>query len=201
MMDNLAQVIMTSRSGKGQKDAIIEQAKKISETFRKKDSAVFYQAVKRVIKWEAQSTLAKEFATTSANPNPLSFQKYVAKLYGENPSPLPYKPSKERLFISTLEFKLAVAKLSKNKATGIDGLKDVQIKVLTRFEKFSEKMRAQFEEWLNGKNLPQYLITARTVFLSKDGTQYPKEGEVRIIAILPALMKLYELVLLQKIET
>ena len=96
---------------------------------------------------------------------------------------------------------MAVAKLSKNKATGIDGLKDVQIKALSRFEKFAEKMRSQFEDWLNGKNLPAYLTTARTVFLSKDGTQYPKEGDVRIIAILPALMKLYELVLLQKLES
>ena len=60
--------------------------------------------------------------------------------------------------------------MSKNKATGVDGLKDVQIKALTRFEKFSEKMRAQIEDWLNGKNLPSYLTTARTVFLSKDGT-------------------------------
>ena len=53
MMDNLAQVIMTARSGKGQKDVIIEQAKVITENFRKKDSKVFYQAVKRVIKWES----------------------------------------------------------------------------------------------------------------------------------------------------
>ena len=104
----------------------------------------------------------------------LSFRDYVAKLYGQNPTPLPYKPSQERLFVSTLEFKIAVAKLSKNKATGIDGLKDVQIKALSRIEMFSEKMRAQFEDWLNGSNLPSYLTTARTVFLSKDGTQYPK---------------------------
>ena len=96
---------------------------------------------------------------------------------------------------------MAVAKLSKNKATGIDGLKDSQIKALSRIEKFAEKMRSQFEDWINGKNLPPYLSTARTVFLSKDGTPYPKEGDVRIIAILPALMKLYELIVLQKLES
>ena len=132
---------MTARSGKGQKDAAIEQAKAITENFRKKDSKVFYQAVKRVIKWEAQSTLAKEFATTSNNPNPLTFRKYVAKLYGEYPKPLPFKPSQEKLFVSMTEFRAAVAKLSKNKATGVDGLKDIQIKVLSRIDKFAEKMR------------------------------------------------------------
>ena len=57
-MDNLAQVIMTARSGKGQNDAQIKYAKEITDSFRKKDSAVFYKAVKRVIKWETQSTLA-----------------------------------------------------------------------------------------------------------------------------------------------
>ena len=83
---------------------------------------------------------------------------------------MPFKPSQERLFVSTLEFRTAVAKLSKNKATGVDGLKDIQIKVLSRIDKFAEKMRLQFEDWLNGKNFPAYLTTARTVFLSKDGT-------------------------------
>ena len=33
---------------------------------------------------------------------------------------------------------------------------------------------------------------ARTVFLSKDGTQFPTDGEVRVISILPAITKLYE---------
>ena len=65
---------------------------------------------------------------------------------------MPFKPSQERLFVSTLEFRTAVAKLSKNKATGVDGLKDIQIKVPSRIDKFAEKMRLQFEDWLNGKN-------------------------------------------------
>ena len=72
-MDNLAQVIMTARSGNGQKDPTIVQAKAITENFRKKDSKVFYKAVKKVIKWESQSTLAQEFSTTTTNPNPLTF--------------------------------------------------------------------------------------------------------------------------------
>ena len=49
---------MTARSGKGQRDEQIKYAKEITDSFRKKDSAVFYKAVKRVIKWETQSTLA-----------------------------------------------------------------------------------------------------------------------------------------------
>ena len=95
---------MTARSGKSQRDEQIKYAKEITESFRKKESAVFFKAVKRVIKWETQSTLAQEFATTTDNPDPLSFRDYVAKLYGQNPTPLPYKPSQERLFVSTIEF-------------------------------------------------------------------------------------------------
>ena len=43
--------------------------------------------------------------------------------------------------------------------------------------------------------------TAKTIFLSKDenGSQFPKVGDVRIIAVLPAITKLYELVLHEKL--
>lgn len=36
---------------------------------------------------------------------------------------------------------------------------------------------------------------ARTILLSKDDTEYPQEGDVRVIAILPAITKLYEVFL------
>ena len=62
-------------------------------------------------------------------------------------------------------------------------------KVFRKFQNF-------LTDWLNGSSIPDYIATARTVFLSKDGTPYPVEGDVRVIAILPAITKLYELVLL-----
>ncbi len=59
----------------------------------------------------------------------------------------------------------------------------------------------QFERWLNGDEpLPQYMKTARTVFLSKEDTEFPKIGNVRIISILPAITKLWDTILLQKLR-
>ena len=46
------------------------------------------------------------------------------------------------------------------------------------------------------------MCTAKTILLSKDknNSAYPKVGDVRIIAVLPAITKLYELVLQEKIN-
>ena len=122
------------------------------------------------------------------------------ELYGVNPTPLPYKPAEQFLVISEYDLNLASYKLSHNKATGMDGLKDVMIKALVKHQAFKTKLRLQMQNWLNGESVPAYLTTARTIFLSKEDTPYPSEGNVRIIAILPALTKLYELVLLEKLN-
>ena len=60
----------------------------------------------------------------------------------------------------------------------------------------AEKLAEAFSNWINGKEpIPAYLKVARTVMLSKTDSQYPPEGDVRVIAILPALTKLYEVFL------
>ena len=49
--------------------------------------------------------------------------------------------------------------------------------------------------------IPQYLMKARTVLLSKeDGNQFPEFGKCRVIAILPILTKLFEICILQKLR-
>lgn len=42
---------------------------------------------------------------------------------------------------------------------------------------------------------------ARTTFLSKDDTEFPKEGQVRIISILNATTKLWEEIMLAKLRS
>ena len=78
----------------------------------------------------------------------------------------------------------------------MDQLRDTQLKSLCKIPKVAEKLRSCFEYYLNGGALPDYFATAKTVFLSKDGTAYPKEGDVRTIAVLPAICKLYETIML-----
>ena len=96
----------------------------------------------------------------------------------------------------------AAKKMKSGKAVGVDSLRDVTLLEALKKPSIKEKIRSKFESWLNQEiDLPQYMKTAKTIFLSKDehGSQFPKEGEVRIIAVLPAITKLYELVLHDKL--
>ena len=54
--------------------------------------------------------------------------------------------------------------------------------------------------WWNGAPLPKYLKQARIVALSKDGTERPSEGDIRTIAIVPQLTKVYETIVHRRIE-
>ena len=63
------------------------------------------------------------------------------------------------------------------------------------------KVADQFTRWINGEeSLPTYMKEARTVMLSKSNTKFPPVGDVRVIAILPAISKLYEVFLLRELR-
>ena len=96
----------------------------------------------------------------------------------------------------------ALSKLSRGKAIGVDKLADNQLReALMEDVQLRYKIASYFESWINGTTkLPDYMKLARTVMLSKTDSQYPPVGEVRVIAILPALTKLYELFLLRELR-
>ena len=48
--------------------------------------------------------------------------------------------------------------------------------------------------------IPEYIKTGRIFVLSKTDSAYPPVGRIRTITILPALTKLYELVILQNLK-
>lgn len=48
--------------------------------------------------------------------------------------------------------------------------------------------------------MPKYLKKARVVALSKDDTKFPTVGNIRPIAVLPSLMKLFEQVVLTRLQ-
>lgn len=80
------------------------------------------------------------------------------------------------------------------KTVRIDDLHDNNLKsALNGNYEIREKVRSHCEKWFNGiLPLPEYFTKARTVFISKDGTQFPSPGEVRIISMLTAIAKLWE---------
>lgn len=77
----------------------------------------------------------------------------------------------------------------------MDGLRDRDIKHFAKtYNLVKQKLLQNIHTWINNRSMPGYLATARTVVLSKDESQFPLEGGVRVIAILPALYKLTETV-------
>ena len=90
--------------------------------------------------------------------------------------------------------------LSRNKATGIDGLKDLWLKdnftwLLIRF-----KVHKIFNQWSEVGKVPKYLKKSRVVSMSKDGTPTPEVGNNRTLAIAPIPTKLYEQVILLQLK-
>ena len=124
----LANIIMLGKSSPSQK----ELAKVTVEAARKRNPKAYFQAVKRLTKWSKQSLIAVSFATSETSPNSTSFKTYIEGLYGTDPSPLPYKPTTSYLAVSEYDLDMACYKLSHNKATGLDGLKDNMIKVMVK---------------------------------------------------------------------
>ena len=61
-------------------------------------------------------------------------------------------------------------------------------------------MKMLITGWVNGLPIPAYFTIAKTFLLSKEETPYPKEGNVRIIAVLPAVLKLFEQILLKNLR-
>ena len=103
-----------------------------------------------------------------------------------------------KISIETLE--KALKKLCKDKAIGVDHLKDSQLRTMLSELPIKIKIVATFNLWLAKNQLPSYLQTARVIALSKDDSNYPSFGKVRPIAILPALYKLLELSILIELD-
>ena len=87
-----------------------------------------------------------------------------------------------------------------NKATGIDGLDYATLKEKSYRIALVYKLTTVFNRWWNGQDLPAYLKVARIVSLSKDGTEAPPEGDIRTIAIIPQLTKVYETIIHSRLE-
>jgi hypothetical protein len=103
--------------------------------------------------------------------------------------------------ITTEDITKALKHLSKNKALGLDGLKDTQIHEYLTIPNVLLKVSTFFTNSLTKGSLPSYFKTARVVPISKTSSPFPPYPDIRTLAILPAITKLYEqciLTLLQK---
>lgn len=57
------------------------------------------------------------------------------------------------------------------------------------------KLCLTFNSWIKQGKLPTYCTTARAIALSKEATPFPSIGQIRTIAITPAITKVFEKVI------
>ena len=103
------------------------------------------------------------------------------------------------VYFSTEEVLNAFERLSRNKATGMDHLSDKMLR--QHKDAISNKLAYRFTEWASYNWIPDYITNASIFSLSKeDGYGPPQVGKIRTISVTPAIGKLYELALLNKIN-
>jgi hypothetical protein len=97
---------------------------------------------------------------------------------------------------------IARRKLSNGKAVGIDLLSDTLLKNRVVFDKIKHKLKRIFTSWYNFGGIPSYVKTGRVFSLSKSPKQspYTPYGKLRSITIMVALMKMFEICVLQVLE-
>ena len=95
---------------------------------------------------------------------------------------------------------MALNLVGKNKAAGLDCLSDKHMKPLLSKEKIISKITKSFNHWFLSHKIPSYLKTARIVVLSKEKSNFPTYGNIRPIAILPTLFKVFEIIILQRLR-
>jgi hypothetical protein len=157
--------------------------------------------LKTVTKMNKSATIAVAFKQEIGEAE-TTFKSYIEKLYkkSEKWQPIPILQDTEMSIITDEEVDAALKDLKTNKAVGVDGLADYILKNRDRREMITQKLRPIFQKWYNGEVLPKYLKKTRVITLSKeDGEIYPAVGKIRTIAVAPALMKVYEKVLFQRL--
>lgn len=114
--------------------------------------------------------------------------------------PLETVEEEEEQYITMEELDDAIKNLPKGKAIGVDELPDKLLKRKETWMAIKKKILDTFNEWLENNHMPQYILTTRIVPLSKTESVFPPTGDVRTIAVAPALTKLLELCIKQKLD-
>ena len=115
--------------------------------------------------------------------------------------PLTIHHNRDTVTITAEDLDLAITLFCHNKATGVDGLGDKRLRLILEDVTIFNKTLSAFNIWANDNYIPKYLNTVRIIGLSKDGTNpTPEVGKIRLIAIGNAVEKLYQTILLNKLN-
>ena len=131
----------------------------------------------------------------------ISLASYLRDLYTDPNlalQPIRRTATDEEDEITEGELNIARHKLSHNKAIGVDLLPDKFFHNNVLWMNMKTKILRTFNEWTTTLRIPSYVKKAKIIPLSKDANNspFPILGEVRTIAVTPAISKLYELCIL-----
>ena len=94
----------------------------------------------------------------------------------------------------------ALKRLGRNKAPGGDQLKDQLLRSQLKDPEVVSHTAKALSGWYTAGKVPAYANRATIIPLSKQDTEYPEYGKVRPIAVLPAIFKLYETLILERLK-
>ena len=181
----------------------------IMDKLRTRNPKEFFTFANCVSGFKKKITFAQAFKSSLDSNGDIveapSFKDYMSRLYQENAvhNIMPFIPRnrEEIVTVSTEDMELAFKQLKTGKAGGLDGLRDFILKAPEYRNILLQRLTPLFNDWANGGTVPAYLKATKTIPLSKeDNNNHPEEGNIRTIAVASALTKLYENVLLEKLQ-
>ena len=167
----------------------------------------FFKAVNRQLSFNQGQQIMQHFRSEVDGDHIVEAQpfiEYFADLYTRPQMALRRihrTQSSAEVIITEGELEVARTKLSKHKAVGVDRLADMRFHNEVLWDRIKDKVLFKFNEWALTLKIPQYLKLARIIPLSKEANSaFPAHGQVRTIAVTPAITKLYELCILGKLR-
>ena len=82
----------------------------------------------------------------------------------------------------------AISHMSKSKTEGWDIISGEVLK-LDKTHPLIEKLKNKFEEWIQVGKIPDHLMKARLILISKENTDHPTIIDTRSISIVPVVTK------------
>ena len=166
----------------------------------------FFSLLRNIAGFKKKSHIAKSFNNNSlqraGRSSKHTITQYIAELFSSE-VPLESNPTAVRQEVLppfTQEEVENALTYTGNKATGLDALAIKHLKNRTTRANLTAKLSIEFTNWANNSSIPEYIKRARVIPLSKDDTDTPDYGQIRTIAILPALSKVFEKVVLKRLQ-
>ena len=158
--------------------------------------------MKTLVKYKTRSHITKGIKTNERilyeNINDRVIKIYFENLYHADTEPTIIQNNGKFNFEWNID--RALERLTKSKATGVDGIPSKLFKI-EKDNPLIKKIRNWFGNWIRKGRTPKYLTSWKLILLSKDNTETSTIEDTRTITILPTVTKVFESSILHNFET